>query len=124
MSTGHLSLPLSLSRSLSLSLARYFSFCVFLSLARSLSLARHNTHTLSTGAPFVADFNDETLIIHKLGSRKPTAQDDLYYEYQSKRVVTLIESKSINHKCLQMNFSAHLSEGRVPTDSDAGVPRS
>ena len=36
------------------------------------------------------------------GSRKFTTQNDLYQQFYSKRVIILIETKSIDFKCLQM----------------------
>ena len=44
----------------------------------------------------------ETLIIYKLSSRNFTTQNDLYFQYQSERVVILIETKFIIYECLQM----------------------
>ena len=48
----------------------------------------------------------ETLIIHKLSSRKFTTQNDIYQQYQSKCVVILIETQLIRYTCLHMRSGA------------------
>ena len=49
-------------------------------------------------------FHLETLIAHKLSSRKLPTHNDLYWKGSSKRVEILIETKLINFKCLQMKL--------------------
>ena len=44
----------------------------------------------------------ETLMIDKFGSMKSTTQNDLHWQYESKRVVVLMETKIMNCKGFYM----------------------
>ena len=56
----------------------------------------------------------ETLVTHKRGPMEFITPYDLDEEYQSKRVVISIETKSINYECLKM---------RLPTQPRGDVPQ-
>ena len=53
----------------------------------------HYTFTFISLVKMIVGFYIKTLIIYELSSREFTTQNDLYWLYESKRVVILIETK-------------------------------
>jgi hypothetical protein len=60
-------------------------------------------------------------MIYELGSMRFTKQNDRYEQYQSKRVVTLIETEFINHECFHMKCTCRCLEEKYMFPNELGA---